>query len=62
MIWSWLPPAVIETQEGRMAFIAFQLFGVSPTLSTLHVKNGSGRELDGISGQLLIWFGSLIAS
>ena len=45
-----------------MAFIAFQLFGVSPTLTTLHVKNGSGRELDGISGQLLIWFGSLIAS
>ena len=45
-----------------MAFIAFQLFGVSPTLSTVHVRNGSGREPDGTGGQLLIWFGSLVTS
>ena len=45
-----------------MAFIAFQLFGVSPILSTVHVRNGSGREPNGIGGQLLIRFGSLVAS
>ena len=52
--------------------LSFCLLIMSPTnfsflvstqpFSTVHVKNGSGKEADGIGGQLLIWFGSLVAS
>ena len=45
-----------------MVFIAFKPFGASPPSSTIHVRIGSGREANGIGGQLLIWFGSLVAS
>ena len=59
--WLWLPWVVTKTWKIRV-FIAFQPFGVSPASGTVHIRVGSGREADGTSDQLLIWFGSLVAS
>ena len=45
-----------------MVFIAFKPFGASPPSSTIHIRVGNDREADGTTSQLLIWFGSLVAS
>ena len=37
-------------------------FWCQPSSGTIHIRVGSGREADGTSDQLLIWFGSLVAS
>ena len=46
----------------RRVFIAHELLGVSLASGTIHIRVGNGREADGIGGQFLIWFGSLVVS
>ena len=47
-------------EEEYLLLINF--LGVSLAFGTIHIKIGSGREVDGIGGELLICFGSLVTS
>ena len=41
--------------------MVFIILSVSPASGIVHVKIGNGGEANGVDGQLLIWFGSLVS-